>query len=137
MDQKQKSNQMSDIFNSWQILCELESSIGNTSNAQMAKESALQTYLAWRRSGAENNTENAELMRRFEKGIREQWKEEYFLTLLAEGIRLTERTGIIIDKLMEILWGSSISDVIRDKNLLYYEIAELLLLMERIHTIRR
>ncbi|HEY3227755.1 MAG TPA: tetratricopeptide repeat protein, partial [Roseiflexaceae bacterium] len=122
-------------WKTWSILHDLERATGNPQAASQARQQAIQSYLAYRRAGGENQNPGAELCALVAEAIQQDAiaeAEQYLAEYLGADAEPWARA--LIPKLQEILHGARDPALAEDPALEYDDAAELVLLLEGLGT---
>jgi tetratricopeptide (TPR) repeat protein len=121
------------LWKTWSILYDLEQVTGNPQAAALARQQALQSYLAYRRDGGENQSAGAQwcaaTLQAIQQGTANKALEELARLLTPDA---SDRAKALILKLQAILRGSRDLALAEDAALGYQDAAELMLLLERL-----
>jgi tetratricopeptide (TPR) repeat protein len=119
------------IWKTWGILCNLEVVTGNHPAADVARQKAIQSYLAYRRAGGVSQNNLSELFALVSHALQDN-QAEVALQKLAQisSQDIPQQVKSLITKLQTILRGDRSLDLIDDPSLSYTTIVELLLLLE-------
>jgi tetratricopeptide (TPR) repeat protein len=118
-------------WKTWNILYDLEQATGQAKAAALARQQAIESYLAYRRAGGQNMTSGAQLCVMVTQAI-----ERGDVTEIAQQlVQFSEAdvppsTKVLISKLQSILRGERNPALADDLDLSYHDAAELKLLLE-------
>ena len=129
---KQPFGHAAGLWNTWDILHNLEQATGNAQAAEAARCGAIASYLAYRRAGGENQSNQAELFTRVSKAIQQQrarTEAEQYLDELSKG-KVPAWLQSLVAGLGAILRGARDPALAADPNLDILNAAELQLLLE-------
>jgi tetratricopeptide (TPR) repeat protein len=114
------------------ILGNLERAVGNTVAAEVARQRAIQAYLAYRRDGGENLSGGGRLIAMIAEAIRTGQIDDAAegLSQLSQRPNLPDYVKPLIPALQAVLRGSRDPALVADPNLDYDDAAELLFLLE-------
>jgi tetratricopeptide (TPR) repeat protein len=118
-------------WQTWDILYDLEQTAGNTQAAALARQKAIESYMAYRRAGGQSMEANAQLCALVSQAIEQgnTTELEASLVQLLEG-DVPSSAKTLINKLLSILRGSRNPTLFDDERLDYQDAVELHLLLE-------
>jgi len=121
-------------WRAWEKLRDIELADGNQEAAVLAREQAIQLYLACRRDGGEDQRPGSRLCTLFEEAMEKQTPEEVKKQLneVATDPNIPASGKLLISKLLAILAGSREVGLASDEGLDYTDAAEILFLLERL-----
>jgi tetratricopeptide (TPR) repeat protein len=120
-------------WTTWNLLHNLEQATGNPQAAADARQQTIQSYLAYRRDGGENQEPGAKLCAQVAQAIQQNDSTEAAQALAGYlGPDAKPWAKAMIPKLQAILHGSRDAALADDEALDYDDAAELLLLLERL-----
>ena len=127
------------LWKSYEIIYDLEKASQNPIAAQKAKEQARELYLSYRKDGGIARSGSGRLADQIWAFIQadEAHKGVEPLLDLLNNSQTPEYLQFLIPKLQAILSGSRDPNLAADQNLNYADQAELLFLLERIHTLEK
>jgi tetratricopeptide (TPR) repeat protein len=120
-------------WRAWDKLRDIELADGNQDAAARAREQAIQSYLACRRDGGEDQSPGARLCGLFVEAMEKQKPEEVKKQLdeVATDSNIPASGKLLVSKLQDILTGSREVGLASDAGLDYTDAAEILFLLER------
>jgi tetratricopeptide (TPR) repeat protein len=120
-------------WTAWSSLYDLEQATGNMEAAAQARQQAIQSYLAYRRDGGENQSTGAQwcavTAQYIQQGETDKILEEFTKLLTPDA---SDWSKAMIPKLQAVLRGSRDPALAEDAALGYQDAAELMLLLERL-----
>jgi tetratricopeptide (TPR) repeat protein len=121
-------------WNVWNLLYQLEQTVGNPAAAAEARAQAIQLYLAYRREGGENHNPGGRLCAAFREAVQGNQAGEMAAVLgeLGRHPEIDPSIKVLIPKLQAILAGTRDPQLAADPELHYTDAAELLFLLERL-----
>jgi tetratricopeptide (TPR) repeat protein len=120
------------LWKTWSILNSLEAAVGKHSAADAARQEAIESYLAYRRTGGVSQNTSSDLFAFTADALQKNQVEaalQFLAQLSADDI--PQGAKLVIPKLQAILQGDRSSNLIDDPNLSYTTVAELQLLIEQ------
>ncbi|ODS31229.1 MAG: hypothetical protein SCARUB_03650 [Candidatus Scalindua rubra] len=119
-------------WRAWDKLCDIELADGNKEAADRAREQAIQSYLACRRDGGEDQNPGGRLCALFKKALENQQPGEIEKQLdeVAGDPNIPASGKLLVSKLQAILAGSRERELASDPGLNYVDAAEILFLLE-------